>query len=103
MHRNKNVNSLLILCQVIVHHNHNLLIRDAILVDNLVGMACISLKDRKGIKFRSVAHLNKLKTFGRTCIVKGKWLILRVELILSYTNADYKRKALSHPRFALDK
>lgn len=40
---NNNVNSLFILCQVIVHHNHNLLIWDAILVDNLVGMASIGL------------------------------------------------------------
>lgn len=29
--------------QVIVHHNHNLLVGDAILVDNLLGMASIGL------------------------------------------------------------
>lgn len=38
------VNSLLIMRQVIVHHDHNLLIRDAVLVDDLVGMACICLR-----------------------------------------------------------
>lgn len=37
------LNSLLILCQVIIHHNHNLLIWDAILVDDLVSMAGIGL------------------------------------------------------------
>lgn len=91
MHRNKNVNSLLILGQVIVHHNHNLLIWDAILVDNLVGMACISLKDRESVKLR-------------TCTVKGEVACLEgVELILSKANVGYKRKQLSHPQVALDK
>ncbi len=40
----KTVDSLLVLCQVVVHHHHNLLIRDAVFMDNLVGMACISLR-----------------------------------------------------------
>lgn len=42
----KYTNSHIILCQVVIHHNHNLLIWDPILVDNLVGVTCISLKEK---------------------------------------------------------
>lgn len=51
------LNSLVVRGQVIVHHDHNLLIWDAVLVDNLVGMAHIGLgygwKER-GTKLRSL-------------------------------------------------
>lgn len=50
LHRNKNANSLFIVSQVIVHHNHYLLIWDAILTDNLVGMAGISLREKRSNK-----------------------------------------------------
>lgn len=42
----KYTNLHIILCQVIIHHNHNLLIWDPILVDNLVGVTYISLKEK---------------------------------------------------------
>lgn len=43
------LNSLLVGGQVIVHHDHDLLVRDAVLVDDLVGMAHIGLGNgRKG-------------------------------------------------------
>lgn len=45
--RNKRANSLFILSQVIVHHDHDLLIRDAIFVHNLVGMASVSLGEKE--------------------------------------------------------
>lgn len=63
-HRDKYVNLQIIFCQVIVHHNYNLLIWDAILVDNLVCMANISLKDRETIILRSLTHFKKLEYFA---------------------------------------
>lgn len=55
----KYTNLHIILCQVIIHHNHNLLIWDPILVDNLVCMTCISL-EKKRQKLGSVVHFNSL-------------------------------------------
>lgn len=49
------LNSLLVRGQVIVHHDHNLLVWDAVLVDDLVGMAHIGLGDgwkERGHKLR---------------------------------------------------
>lgn len=53
----KSVDSLLAHCQVVVHHNHNLLVRDAILVDNLVGMARISLRAESTLNLISLMHI----------------------------------------------
>ena len=32
---------------VIIHHDYNVFVRNTIFVENLVGMACISLNTRK--------------------------------------------------------
>lgn len=39
----KKQNSLLVHGQVIIHHDHNVLVWDAVPVDNLVGMAHVGL------------------------------------------------------------
>lgn len=44
-------NSLLVLRQVIIHHDHNLLVGDAMLADNLVGVARVGLGDRQTEKW----------------------------------------------------
>ena len=44
----KKQNPLFVGGQVVKHHDHNLFVRNAVLMDDLVGMACIGLDaDRK--------------------------------------------------------
>lgn len=63
MHRSREkVHSHLVFCQVIIHHNHYLLIWDPILVDNLVRVTGVSLKDRKSCQR---CFFNRLE--GRFC------------------------------------
>lgn len=60
MQRNKkHINSLLIVGQVIVHHNHNLLIWDAVLVDDLIGVTRIGLREAESIKTNGVSATSR--------------------------------------------
>lgn len=66
MHRcREKVHLHLVFCQVIIHHHHNLLIWDPILVNNLVRVTGISLKDRKDHEELSEMPFNRLE--GRFC------------------------------------
>lgn len=60
----KTANSRLVLCQVIVHHDHNLLIRDAIPVDNLVGMAGVGLREENKDPHRSACTRELYRRLG---------------------------------------
>lgn len=66
----KYTNLHIILCQVIIHHNHNLLIWDPIFVDNLVRMTCISLKEKD-------------KNWGQWCILTV-WMNILVMLLITW-------------------
>lgn len=73
--RNKSANSLFIFSQIIVHHDHNLLVGDAILVDNLVGMASIGLSEQESKRFGGQLHiitvcslLSSGRSTWKTCI-----------------------------------
>lgn len=77
--RNKSANSLFIFSQIIVHHDHNLLVGDAIPVDNLVGMASIGLSEQESKRFGGQLHiitvcslLSNGRSTWKTCIREGK-------------------------------
>lgn len=60
------LNSLLVGGQVIVHHDHDLLVRDAVLVDDLVGMAHIGLGNGRKERGAQTETAARWFTRGRT-------------------------------------
>lgn len=82
--------------QVIIHHDNNLLIWDAVLVDYLVGMAHVSLKGR--VISRSTLSLTGKNSGNMFCEREVSYL--RVKPILSETKA-FKRQKQPRSSFQL--
>lgn len=102
--RNKSANSLFIFSQIIVHHDHNLLVGDAIPVDNLVGMASIGLSEQESKRFGGqflIITVCSLLSSGRstwkTCIREGKLAYQSLKRCLSKTmRENYRVMHSSH-------